>query len=354
MDGKELGRLYSIVLIVVFGILAFFLIRPILLSILAGLILAYIFFPVYNWINKRIKIKGISAFIVSLLVLAIIVVPLWFVVPLIVQQVFEVFRATQTLNVQGFVANLFPTASQEFVTQTTVALNNIISKISSTVLNSLVNFFLNSVTLLLNLFIIFFVFYYSLKDSDKLKRLVRDISPLSKQKEKVISSKFKAITNSLIYGQIIAGLVQGAAAAIGLYLFGVPGALILSLVAIILAIIPIIGPALVWIPVAIYLILTGNLGLAIGFVVYNLAIVSTIDNIIRSHIVSRRIRLSPAIVLVGMIGGLFIFGLLGLILGPLILTYFITFLQSYREEKDFVVFESTKKTAKRFFSLLKK
>jgi len=354
VDGRDTRKWASIILIIVFGILSFILLRPVLLSIFAGLILAYAFFPLYNKIKTKVKNESLAASIISTLVLLIIIVPLWFVIPLIIDQVFDIFRASQELNIHSSVRNLFPGSSDAFVVQATVTLNSVISKMSSALLNSMVDIFLNAMTILLHLFIVGFVFFYSLRDAEKLKKLAKDISPLDKSKERVLSKKFKDITSSLIYGQVVVGIAQGALVGIGLFIFGVPNALILTLLATVLSIIPIIGPGLVWMPITLYLFFIGSPGTAVGYLIYNLIFVFALaDNILRYHIISRRARLSPVIVLVGMIGGLFIFGLLGLILGPLILAYFITFLQSYKEESTYNLLEKEKKPLRPFGNIIK-
>ena len=111
----------------------------------------------------------------------------------------------------------------------------------------------------------------------------------------------------------------------------IPHALLFAAMAIMLSIIPLIGPFIIWVPALIYLFIQGNTLSAVIFLIYNIVIVSNIDNILRIYILSKRTNLSTVIVLIGMIGGLFIFGILGLIIGPLLLAYFITFLHAYKD-----------------------
>jgi predicted PurR-regulated permease PerM len=154
---------------------------------------------------------------------------------------------------------------------------------------------------------------------------------LNKHQEHLVVSQFKEITDSLVYGQIIIGIAQGIIAGIGFVLFGVEGAFILTILAIIMSIIPVIGPAFVWVPVLIFMYIQGDHALAFGFLFYNLLLTSTIDNFLRPYIVSRKTNLPQVIVLVGMIGGWMTFGMLGLIIGPLLLAYILTFLRAYKE-----------------------
>ena len=333
-EEKTIRRFSVIILIVILGVLAFLLLKPFLLAVIGGLILAYVFLPVFKKINAYIKNKTLCATLVTLIVLIIILVPLWFIVPVVFKQGFEIFRYLQSVNVdvQKMVKFIFPTATDQFNTQMIVTIGSFISKLSSAILTFLSNILIEIPTILLNTFIAGFVFFYGLKDSQKLAEFARRISPLGKAKEEIMAKQFRDITYSVIYGQVIIGLIQGALASLGLLMFGVPNALVLSILVTLISVIPLLGPFLVWLPVSFYLFTTASTGTAVGYLLYNLILVSLADNVIRSYIVSRASKISNAIVFIGMIGGLFLFGILGLILGPLILAYLITFIEAYKEK----------------------
>src|SRR3989338_4093225 len=335
---RDAKKFSMMIIIIALGVLSFLVVRPVVTSVVAALILAYLFMPLQKKVVQLVRNKTVSASIVLVLVVILIIIPIWFLIPLVVDQVFQMFRYTQTLDIQKILINLFPTASEQFSVQAGVAVNSFISKISSAALNSLVSVFLDVPTISLQLFIICFIFFFALRDHQELKEFVTGLSPFSQTKEKMLVKHFKDITDSVIYGQIIIGLVQGALAGIGFLIFGVNNALVLTLLATILSITPIVGPFIIWIPVSVYLFATGSPGVAFGYLLYNLIIVSTVDNVLRSYLVSRRTNLSPAVILIGMMGGIFIFGIMGLILSPLILAYFLIFLQSYKEKSLYSLF----------------
>ena len=330
---KDVKRFAVVLLIVVLTILVVFLLKPIVLSILGGLLLAYILLPVYKWTLKGVKSKNISAAIICLITFLIISVTLYFTVPLLIKQVFNLFEYSQKLELPKYVKLFFPTASEEFVVQLTVSLTSIISKISSAVLNSLIDFLLEIPKIAFHFVIVLFVFFFALRDHEKLISFVADLSPLNKTQEEKLVKQFKDITNSIVYGQVLIGLIQGTLAGIGFLLFGIPNAIILTLLAVMFSIIPILGPFFVWIPIAFYLFNSADTLTAVAFLAYNLILVSNIDNILRIYIVSKKAQLSQVIVLIGMIGGLLIFGILGLLLGPLLLAYFVLVLEAYRKNE---------------------
>lgn len=337
---KDLKRLIVLALILILGILVFFIIKPIILSIFGGLILAYILYPVHKKIYSITNIRNLSAALVTILIILIIIVPVWFLTPIIVQQIFSLFSMFQALELSKLFQFLFPNAPQQFVTQVSLTADTFVAKATSGILNSFLNILLDFPILLLHAFLVGFVFFFALRDGDKLTEFVSSISPLNKVHEKVLVDQFKTLTASIIYGHVITGLVQGLVAGIGFYLFGVSNALILTFLAILLSIIPLIGPAIIWIPLSIYLFTTANPAVAIGFLAYNVFIVSTVDNIIKPYIVAKRSSESIVVVFIGMIGGLLVFGILGLVLGPLVLTYFITLLRAYKDKTLASLFQS--------------
>lgn len=343
LDEKDIKKILVLLLIFILAILVFFLLRPIILSIIWGLILSYAFFPLYKKILQVVKRPNLAASLISLLVVILIAIPLYFLVPLIATQSFDFFEYARSIDMKNIITTVLPSLPQQIIVEATNTLDNSVNNIGKYILGVLTDFLLEFPTLLLNLAIVAFVFFFSLRDSEKLKEFASSLSPISKVQEKELIKKFKDITNSVLYGQILIGLVQGLTAGLGFLLFGIPHALVLLLLAILFSIIPILGAFFIWIPATIYLYMQGNLPLTIIYLIYNLTIVSNIDNLLRIYLVSKKTKLSQVIVLIGMVGGLFLFGILGLILGPLLLAYFITILHAYRDKTLFNFFKSEKK-----------
>ncbi len=335
---KDVRKLTVIVLVALLFILIFILIKPVILAILGGLILAYAFLPFYRVVNRYIKNPTLSASVVSIITVLGILALIWYLTPIIMQQVFQVFTAFQKVDVYSFLRSIFQTGNEQFISQLSDTITNLIGKGSSAALNTLLNIFRELPRILLNLFIVCFVFFFGLRDSEHLKTFFKGLSPFSESKEKILVKHFKDITDSVIYGQVVIGLVQGSLAGLGLLLFGVENALVLTLIAIFFSIIPFIGPAVVWFPVGIYLFSTGNTALAIGFFAYNIFFVAVIDNVLRTYLVARKTNISSALILVGMIAGLFVFGVLGLIIGPLLLAYLLTLLESFKDKSIYSLF----------------
>jgi predicted PurR-regulated permease PerM len=335
MNDDYLKKIMTIALIVILVILSFFILRPVLLSIIFGLILAFVFTPLYNWLKKITKSKSLSSLICCILLILVIFLPLFFLTPTIIQESFKVYVQSQKIDFVTPIKNIFPSlfTSEEISAEIGSVISSFISKTINSMLNSLSDIILNFPTLCLQFVVVLFTLFFVLKDKEVLLDYVRSLLPFSKEIEKKLFESTAGITASVLYGQIIIGILQGFIAGIGYIVSGISGALFLTLITTLAGIFPIIGPALVWVPVAIYLFIQGNNLPALIIIIFGTAS-SLIDNFLRPLIVSRRTRLPPALILIGMIGGIFFFGVLGIILGPLIIAYLIIILDVYKNKKS--------------------
>ncbi len=334
IEDKTFKKLSIVVALAVLTILTALILWPIATAIITGLILAYIFYPVYKKFHSLIKEKNIAAFLVILIVILIIILPLWFFLPVIVKQIFDFYLSVQTFDTFAFFQKIVPSLAQtEFSKDIAASLNSFISNLVSRTLSGLSAMFLNFPVFALKAIVVFFVLFFGMRDAEIFISYVKSLSPFSKTTEKDLSKKFKDITSSVIRGYIIVGVIQGILTGIGLVIFGVPQPVLLTIAAIFTSIIPVLGAWLVWAPSAIYLFFSGHTLMAIGLAIYGGLFVSQIDNILRPYIVAKKTKISSAIIVVGMIGGLLVFGLLGLIIGPLILSYLLLVLDAYRNKK---------------------
>jgi len=334
IDEKSFKKVSIFVALGVLVVLTVLLLWPLITSIISGLILVYIFYPVYEKILKVVKEKNISAIITIILIALIIFLPLWFLLPILLKQIFDIYLYVQKIDFSLLIKTIFPSlAETEFLKDLAGSISSFISGLVSRTLSSSSKMFLDLPAFALKSVVVFFVLFFGLRDGELFKSYVKSLSPFSKTTEKDLEEKLKNITSSVIKGYIVVGILQGILAGIGLFIFRVPNALILTIAAIITSIIPVLGAWVVWIPAAIYLFVSNQLVSAIGLTLYGGVIVSWIDNILRPYFVARKTKISFAIILIGMIGGLLVFGILGIIIGPLILAYLLLVLDAYRKKR---------------------
>ena len=334
MDEAYFKKITSTILVVVLIIISFLVIKPILMAIIMGLILAFIFNPIYEWVYRKTKSPNLSATLISIFLALLILLPIWFLTPIMIDQSLKAYFSVQEIDFVGPLKSIFPSifASEAFAQDVGTIIQSFVTKSINSLTGAFANLISEFPKLLLQLLVVLFTFYFVLRDKEELINYIKSLLPFSKDVERKLFNQTRGITFSVLYGQVVVGILQGLIAGAGFFLFGVTNALVLTILAAIVGIFPIIGPALVWIPVMIYSLAVGNTFQALGVTVFGL-VASTIDNILRPLIVSQRTSMPPSLVLIGMIGGFFFLGILGFILGPLILAYLLIILEIYRNKR---------------------
>ena len=346
IEKESYKQIVNIVLVAGLFIIAYFVIKPIFFSIVYGILLAYLFYPFYMKIDSKIKNETLSALLVSITIFTIIFVLLVLLLGTLLNQVVSFYLSLQNIDFRLLIEQLTPSFISELDLSKTIAssLSNSISKVIANLATTLGDFLFDIPIILLQTIIVFLIFFFSLRDGEKAFEYFKSLSHLKKETQDKFFKHFKGITQSVLIGQVVVGMIQGLVAGIGYLIFGVPNAVFLTLLTVGIGIIPIIGPWLVWIPVDAYLFLDGRTAAGIGLLIYGLVFVNWIDTVIRPLIVSRKTEINPAIILIGMIGGLFVFGIIGLIIGPLVLAYVILVLEIYRKQNsnEPIMFEKIK------------
>ena len=339
MDDQYFKKITITLILAVLLTLSFLLLKPILLSIIVGVILAIILSPLYIKLKKIIKSENLTSFIICFLLFTLIILPFWFFTPILINQSFKIYFAAKQTDfvtpLKAFFPSLF--ASDEFSAEVGSVIYSFVTSTANSFVNIFSQLILNFPTLFLQVLVTFFTLFFVLKDKDKINDYVKSIMPFTKEVEKKLFESSKGITVSVIYGQVLTGIVQGLIVGIGFFIFGIPNALLLTLLACLAGIFPIIGTTIVWLPILIYSFVGGNIFSAIGIGIFGL--VSTlIDNFVRPAFVSKRTNMHPLLILIGMVGGLFLFGILGFILGPLIIAYVLIIIDIYRKKGTVTIF----------------
>ena len=345
IEKNNFNQLISYILVVGVFILAFLIVKPILYSIIYGILLAYIFYPFYKLSLLKLKNENLSAFLVCFVILTLLAIILGIILVTLLNQAINFYLYLQTVNFTEIVNRMLPNfISSEFSSTIANSINTSIPKILGKFVTSLGDFILNIPNLFFQVLIVVLIFFFGLRDGEKAFEYFKSLSPFKRETQEKFFKHFEDITKSVLVGEIVIGILQGLVAGIGYFIFGVPNALLLTILTIIIGILPIIGPWLIWIPADIYLFSIGKTGAGFGLLIYGLLLINWIDIIIRPLLVSRKTEINHAVVLIGMIGGLYIFGLIGLIIGPLILVYVLLILEVYRKQnlEQSIVFKKMK------------
>ena len=347
-------KIVPFILFVLALVLLFYLVRPMITILLGAALLAYISFPVYGRLNKKISNKSLSIFLALLIIVIIVSIPFIFLAFEVTQQGYSFYNSLSTSIAKGALFGFGCTSidskicllinqAEKFSLErlSTFGFNNQLEKFLQLFEIKITSFILSIPLIMAEIFLTLVLAYFILKEWRSILKKISDLLPMRKKTIDRLVREFRNIAHTVIYAQLFVALVQGVLATIGFYIFGVPFPIVLGVITAFCALIPAVGTALIWFPASIYLMLVGYftndywvLGKGIGLFLYGMLIVSTIDNILLAKIVHTRAKVSQIAVIVGVIGGASMFGFVGIFIGPillpLLLTYFETFKQRFR------------------------
>lgn len=317
-----------------FLLLIFFIFRPYLYAVITAAAFATVFYPVHKKIVTYVKSEGWAAFVTTILIIAIIIAPLTFAGIQIIGQATSLYSslvsdqattesgiATITGNIQNVAQMIAPGAEIDIKKYLAEGLTALIARFGG--------IFTGTFYLIINIFIAVLACFYFLKNADELKERTASLLPLRISYLHNIIKELESAVDSIIRGSMVIALIQGILLGTGFFLFGVPNALLWGSIGAIAALIPGLGTALVSIPAIIYLFATDHSTAAIGLIVWAMALVGMIDNLLSPYLIGRGMNIHSFLVLLSILGGIAFFGPLGIILGPLTLSLLFALLSTY-------------------------
>lgn len=323
-------RIFFGLLFAMIGVLGVVIMWPFLTYIVLAGILTYTLFPVYRFFHRRISLRPEFASGLSILVtLLLMVLPAVYLISELAQQVSGAYTNFQMQNIQrvadylsGLTGNRID--FQEVLNSGMDAIRKSIVGLAPDILGSIGE-------LLLGLFIMFFVMYYGFREGEAFIARIRQLLPLEPSLKESLFYEVRTITQAVLYGQVMTAIVQGSLGAIALLVFGVSNWLFWGAIMIIMAFLPVLGTPIVWVPAAVGLILDGETARGIGLLIFGSTVVMNIDNFLRPRLMSGRTKVHPVLILIGVLGGLKIFGFVGMLVGPLILALLVAFIKFYEQ-----------------------
>lgn len=322
---SELYFLYAFLLVVF--ITTFFIFRPFIYTLILAGVVAVVFDSIHTKISKITRGKGnLSALIATLFVLLVVILPIGYIGAQILQETSQLYTSIVGNDVNGNVSIRVSNGLQAFLRSLPVPIelssdfNQYIRQSLNFLLSNLGPLFTNVTKVIVNIFIFLLALFYLFKDGEKLKAMLVEFSPLQDIHDEKILNKVVVAINSVIKGSLFIAIIQGVLTALGFYIFGVPNYTLWGTVAIVAALIPSFGTSLVFIPAVIYLYFTSNIVSVFGLIAWGIAAVGLIDNFLGPKLVGRGILIHPFLILLSIVGGMILFGPLGFLLGPVVLS----------------------------------
>jgi predicted PurR-regulated permease PerM len=330
----------AFVLLLVAAVTALFLAVawPFLKPLLLAALLAGLFHRFYRWVTRLLGGRQSLGAAVTLLVLLVLGLgPVSAFLGIVLQQALtmtnqaipwlsEHLGEASTFNVHDWLVQRFPALARYVPSQ-----EQLLQQIATAVKAAgayLVSFAsrmtATTAAFLLNLFVMLYAMFFFFRDGHKILERIFYYLPLSDEDESRMLSQFASITRATVKGTLVIGVIQGGLGGIAFWVAGIEGAALWGTIMTILSIVPGIGAPLVWVPFVIFLYVNGQYLTATLLLVWCGAVVTTIDNFLRPVLVGRDSEMPDLLILIGTLGGLFLFGPIGFIVGPIICGLFLT------------------------------
>lgn len=330
MSNKEQYWKYSLIaIILVIGVVLFREITPFLGGLLGALTIYILVRKQMEALTVKRKIgRSIAALLITGEAILFFLVPISLTVWMIVNKMQDINLDPQAIvsPIEQLAATIkLRTGYDVLGTDTISFIISILPRIGQAVMSGISSF-------AVNMFVLVFVLYFMLVGGTKMETYINTILPFNETNTKDVIHEINMIVRSNAIGIPLLAVIQGSVALIGYFIFGAPDPLILGFITCLTTVIPVVGTALVWFPMAGYMALSGDWFNAIGLLLYGGLVVSQLDNLIRLVLQKRMADIHPLITIFGVVIGLSIFGFMGVIFGPLLLSLFFLFVDMFKKE----------------------
>ncbi len=313
-----------------------------------GAVLAIIFAPLHRRMllvmNQR---RNLAAFTTLLLCLIIVILPFILLTASLLQEglaIYERIRSgelnfgayfQQIMNaLPPWVVNLLDNLGLSDISEIRDTLSNSALQGSQLIASEALNFGQNTFGFIISFSIMLYLLFFLLRDGTILSAKISKAIPLSLEHKRHLLSKFATVVRATVKGNIAVAAIQGALGGAIFSFLGIQGALLWGVVMAILSLLPAVGAALIWAPVAVYFLLTGSVWQGITLICFGVFVIGLVDNLLRPILVGRDTKIPDYVVLISTLGGLMLFGLNGFVIGPVIAALFIAAWDIFSSTKE--------------------
>jgi predicted PurR-regulated permease PerM len=302
--------------------------RPFFDVIAWSAVLVITFYPVHRRLLSRIRRRSLSAFLSTVFVALTILVPILLVTALVVNELIDLKNLLQErlkhgANIGGIapIREMMEWLNQRWgleigkllqtISQHAREITQVVAKYSLAFAGNVTNLI---VSLVFTIFTMFFLF----RDGEQVVARIPDLFPFERLQSELLIRRTRDVIDGSIYGVLVIALIQGALGALAFVVLSVPTPVLWGLLMAVTSLIPMLGAASVWVPATIYLLIIGSWGKAITLAGFGALVISSVDNFLRPKLVGERVRLNELVMFFSVLGGLQVFGVLGIILGPVL------------------------------------
>ena len=331
------------------------LLWPFISVIVLAIVISGVFNPVYRILHRKMN-ATLSSLITCVIIFFVLFIPVSTFVGILANEAYYLYLTARDAVLSNPIKELLE--NSKIVDKINHILTNFGIKISGDELNRgvaelgrTVGLFLyqqarsmtaNIVNFVVNFFFMLLIVFYLLIDSRRLVSFIVALSPLPDDQDEKLIQKFKDMAAAILLGNGLGGLIQGTLGGIVFAFFGFQSPFLWGVIMALLAFLPIVGVGAVFLPAALYLILQGRLAAGIFFIVFYVVLSGSIEYLFKPKLVGKRVQMHTLLVFLSIIGGLKLFGILGIIYGPLVVTAFLTLTDIYESSYQRIVEPGTK------------
>ena len=321
-------------LLTIVGYLLWLMYSPFITALALAAAIVTICYPLYKRILNYTpgRNQTLASLFTTLVVLVIVILPLMWLTSVLFSEAVSVysilsdrqFSASEQLDeLENLIASFAPALEIDF--------QQYLRQGAEWFAGNLGALFAGTASTVFSIFIAIIATFYFFRDGQQFTKVLIKISPLPDDEDTLILNRMAVAVRSVATGVVLVAIIQGTLTAIGLTIFGFERAVLLGTIAAIGALIPGVGTSIVFVPAIVYLLFTGDYGIALGLTIWGVLAVGLIDNLLGPYFMSRGAPMHPFMILLSVLGGLVLFGPIGFIVGPVILSLFIVLLQLYTQ-----------------------
>lgn len=333
MATKQTYNRFALALALSLGVITLWMMIPYIRSLFVGLIFGAICYPMHLWISKRIKWPRIAAMTTLAAFIAIILIPLVFIATSLAVQANDVVQSIpHTVDVDFIEREIVNLTGYEIGLRETI--NSLSTAIATSVLSFSKVFLTRSADFFIKLFVVLFLMYVIFIDGKDIVKNIKKYLPFHTKNQNQILKEMDEVVKAILIGQGAASVIQGIVGGITFALLGMSGAVFWGFMMVILAFLPAVGASLVWGPAVLILLIQGETVAAVILALVGVVIISNIENLLKPIMMKGYTQIHPFVLFIGIFAGLSAFGIIGLFIGPIIISAFLTVVEMCRKDLE--------------------
>lgn len=336
-------RFYSTMVLFILALLAYLtyqIFQPFLTSIAWAIVFCIIFYPVYVFGLRYIRLKALASLMTLILIIIVIIGPVSYIGFAIINEITDLMhrpeasmetvkKVIEGKKIAGILDRITPYFGFEGISAEKIIIDNI-RKFGGSIVDKMSSGFANVLGVAADFVFMAFAIFFFFKDGPDFLDKIRDFLPFSEKHKDRLTSQVKDMIVSTIYGGVIVAIAQGILGGLAFYLLGIRSPVLWGGAMALTSFIPMFGTSIIWLPASLILFLEGAYLKGIALVLIGIFVISMVDNILKPLIIGGRTKMPTIVIFFSVLGGLKVFGLLGLVMGPLVFALFISVFEIFK------------------------